>query len=218
MSGTSGQAVTRCAIWARVSTSDQHADNQLAVLRQWAADAGLQVAAEFVTEDSAWQGAKAGNGKGAEFEQRRLAMLAGVRAGSYTVILIWAIDRLSRLGSEDMQRYLRRLAEAGADVRSNQETWLNTADPLTRELLVGMFATLAKFESQRRSERIKLGLAAKKAKGEQVGGRVKGAKDKKPRATDGYRQRWARERAEADDAARSADAIAAPQDDQEETS
>ena len=96
-------------------------------------------------------------------------------------MLIWAIDRLSRKGTEDMIRYLRLLAENGADVRSDQESWLNTSDPMTRELMVGIFATLAKYESQRRSERIKAGLAAKKARGEKVGGRVKGAKGRKPR-------------------------------------
>ena len=40
--------------------------------------------------------------------------LSGVRQGKHPVVLVWAIDRLSRRGSEDMQRYLRTLAEAGA--------------------------------------------------------------------------------------------------------
>jgi len=48
-------------------------------------------------------------------------MLAAVRHGEHPVVLIWALDRLSRHGSEDMQRYLRLLAEAGADVRSRQD-------------------------------------------------------------------------------------------------
>jgi DNA invertase Pin-like site-specific DNA recombinase len=176
------RAAGRCAIWARVSTSDQHAENQLNVLRQWAADLGLDVAAEFITEDSAWEDGLA-NGKGADFEAQRSEMLAGVRRGKYGVVLIWAIDRLSRKGSEDMIRYLRLLAENGADVRSDQESWLNTSDPMTRELLVGIFATLAKYESTRRSERIKAGLARRKAEGLPVGGRKLGAKNRKRRAS-----------------------------------
>jgi DNA invertase Pin-like site-specific DNA recombinase len=172
------RTAARCAIWARVSTTDQHAQNQLNVLRDWAADLGMEVAAEFVTEDSAWEDGLA-NGKGQEFESRRSELLAGVRRGRYTMVLIWAIDRLSRKGSEDMIRYLRLLAENGADVRSAQESWLNTSDPMTRELLIGIFATLAKYESTRRSERIKAGLAAKKARGEKVGGRKLGSKNRK---------------------------------------
>jgi putative DNA-invertase from lambdoid prophage Rac len=184
------KTATRCAIWARVSGGDQHTENQVNVLRAWAADCGMEVAAEFVTEDSAWQDGSS-NGKGAEFEAARSEMLAGVRRGKYSVVLVWAIDRLSRKGSEDMMKYLRLLAENGADVRSDQESWLVTSDPMTRELLLGIFATLAKYESTRRSERIKAGLAAKKLRGEKVGGRVKGAKDKKPRRTEGYKARYA---------------------------
>ena len=170
----------RCAIWARVSTEDQHNENQLPMLRAWAADLGMEIAAEFVTEDSAWADGASG-AKGTEFEAQRSAMLAGVRRGAYTVILVRAIDRLSRLGTEDMMRYLRLLADNGADVRSDQESWLNTADPFAREILIGVFATLAKYQSEQRSRNISAGLARKKAAGEKVGGRQPGAKDKRPR-------------------------------------
>lgn len=176
------------AIWARVSTHDQHTQNQLDVLRAWAGQLGLVVVEEFVTEDSAWQSGN-GNGKGAEFERKRAGLLDGVQRGRYGVVLVWAIDRLSRKGSEDMQRYLRRLAEAGADVRSNQESWLNTSDPMTRELLIGIFATLARHESQRRSERIKAGLARRAAEGKPVG-RQPGSTDKTPRRRSGYVAAW----------------------------
>jgi DNA invertase Pin-like site-specific DNA recombinase len=175
------------ALWARVSTSDQHTENQLAELRAWAEALDLRVTAEYVTEDSAWS--QSANGKGRDFEAKRQAMLAGVRQGKHPVVLCWAIDRLSRKGSEDMQRYLRLLAEAGADVRSRHDPWLNTVDPMARELLVGVFATLARYESQRRSERIKAGLARRKAEGKPVG-RQPGATDKRRRRRSGYVQAW----------------------------
>ena len=178
--------MTDCAVWAWVSTTEQRTQNQLLVLRGWAAQLGFNVKAEYVTEDSAWA---VGNGKGAEFDQARSAMLAGVRNGDHPVVLIWAIDRLSRQGSEDMQRYLRLLAESGADVRSHEEAWLNTADPFAREILIGVFATLAKYESQRRSERVKIGLERRKAEGKPVG-RQPGVKDKKPRKRSGYVAAW----------------------------
>jgi site-specific DNA recombinase len=186
------EQVTTCAIWARVSTEDQFTENQLAVLRAWAASLGLTVTAEYVTEDSAWSKA---NGKGVEFDQARSAMLAGVRLGKHRVVLCWAIDRLSRQGSEDMLRYLRLLAENGADVRSHEESWLNTADPFARELLVGIMATLARYQSQHKSEQVKLGIARRKAEGKKVGGRKPGSKDKKPRKTDGYVRAWAERKA-----------------------
>ncbi len=140
-----------------------------------------------MTEDSAWANGK--GGKGADFDKARSAMLAGVRNGEHPVVLIWAIDRLSRQGSEDMQRYLRLLAESGADVRSHEESWLSTSDPFAREILLGVFATLAKFESQRRSERVKAGLARRKAEGLPVG-RQPGTKDKSARRRSGYVAAW----------------------------
>jgi DNA invertase Pin-like site-specific DNA recombinase len=180
----------RAAIWARVSTSDQHAVNQLDQLREWAARRGLDVAegAEFVTEDSAWAN---GNGKGAEFDKARADLINGARLGHYSVILIWAIDRLSRKGIEDTLATMRQLCEHGCDIWSHQEPWLVTSEPRMRELLVSFMAWMAEQESARRSERIKAGLARRRREGLPVGGRKAGAKDKGRRATDGYRAAWA---------------------------
>lgn len=180
----------KAAIWARVSTTDQHNQNQLDVLRAWADSRGLEVAAKFVTEDSAWQGSKAGNGRGAQFDQARKELVNGARLGRYSVVLIWAIDRLSRRGIEDTLAVVRQLYSHGADIWSHEEGWLVTSEPHMRELLVSFMSWMAQQESQRRSERIKAGLARRRAEGKQVGGRKAGSKDKKPRSTDGYKQAW----------------------------
>jgi DNA invertase Pin-like site-specific DNA recombinase len=179
---------TKCAIWARVSTTDQHTDNQLDQLREWAGRRGLDVAAEFVTEDSAWAN---GNGKGAEFDRRRIELINGARLGQYSVVLIWAIDRLSRKGIEDTLATMRQLYSHGCDLWSHQESWLVTSEPRMRELLVSFMAWMAEQESARRSERIKAGIARRRREGKPVGGRVKGAKDKRQRDTSGYRAAWA---------------------------
>lgn len=178
----------QACIWARVSTTDQRAENQLTVLREWAQRRGLEVVRELVTEDSAWQ---AGNGgKGKEFDAARRQLLDGARLGRYQVVLIWALDRLSRRGAEDTLATLRRLSEYEIDVWSHQEDWLRTSSPEVRELLIGIFAWLSRQESARRSERIKAGLARRKAEGKPVGGRKPGAKDKARRSADGYVEAW----------------------------
>jgi putative DNA-invertase from lambdoid prophage Rac len=180
----------KAAIWARVSTAEQHTDNQVVALRDWASGRGLDVVREFITEDSAWS-AKAGNGRGAEFDQKRSDLLEGARLGRYHVVLTWGVDRLSRRGAEDMLRYVRRLTDTGCRLWSLKDPWVeSTADPMTRELLFSVFATIARFESERRSERIKAGLARRKADGKPVGGRKPGSKDRKPRATEGYVAAW----------------------------
>jgi putative DNA-invertase from lambdoid prophage Rac len=169
----------KCAIWARVSTADQFTENQLATLRAWAAARGLEVVTEFVTEASAFAEGHAG------FDKARAALIDGARKGTCSVILVWAIDRLSRKGIEDTLATMRRLYATGADIWSHQESWLETSDPHIRELLVSFMAWMAQQESLRKSERVKAGLARRKAEGLPVG-RKPGAKDKKPRKRSGY--------------------------------
>ncbi len=180
---------TKCAIWARVSTVDQHTENQVHVLREWAQRRGLDIAAEFTTEDSAWQN---GNGtKGKEFDRTRDELINGARLGSYTVVLVWAVDRLSRRGIEDTLATMRRLYEHGCDIWSHQEPWLVTSEPRMRELLVSFMAWVAEQESARKSERIRAGIVRRKREGKPVGGRVKGAGDRRKRSSDGYKAAWA---------------------------
>lgn len=184
--GTNTAQHGTCAIWARVSTEDQHAANQLGVLRGWAANRGMTVTAEYVTEDSGWQ---QGNGKGREFDKARLAMEHDARLGRWDVLLVWAVDRLSRRGIEDTLGAMRQLYGYGLEVWSHQESWLVTSEPKMRELLVAFMAWLAEQESARRSERIKAGVARRKAEGLPVG-RQAGSKDKKPRKRSAYYAAW----------------------------
>lgn len=183
MNENSGNA----AIFARVSTLDQAVGNQLPELRQLAAHRGMDVAAEVTVEDSAWG---TGNGKGAAFDARRAELLEGARLGRYGTVLLWSLDRLSRRGAEDMLSYVRRLSEAGVTLVSVKDPWVESlSDPMTRELLLGIFATVARFESERRSERIKAGVARRRAEGKPVG-RQAGTRDKKQRRRSGYIASW----------------------------
>jgi len=186
-----GKPQVKAAIWARVSTADQHTENQVSELRALAVTRGYQVTAEITTEDSAWASGTNGNGtKGKEFDARRAELLEGARLGKYEVILVWGLDRLSRRGAEDMLAYTRKLADTGARLVSIKDPWAeDLSSPMVRELLLGIFATIARFESERRSERIRAGLARRRAEGKPVG-RIKGSGDKKPRRRSGYVAAW----------------------------
>lgn len=194
-----GKEDKRWYLWARVSTVDQYTDNQLAVLRAWPEQIGGRIVREFIIEDSAW--AKGQRVKGQEFERQRFEMLNGLRRGDADGVLIWDIDRLSRRGPEDMLQYLRLLAEVGTDIRSREQSWLNTIDPYAQMMLVSMLATLALQSSDHKSKNIKLGMArakreiaaevaAGKEPSKKIGGRKTGSKDKRKRATDGYKAAW----------------------------
>lgn len=185
----------KCAIWARVSTTDQHTENQLDVLREMAAGRGFDPVREFITEDSAWAGN--GNGsKGKEFDKAREAMLEGARRGEYRIVLVWALDRLSRRGYDDLNPVLKRLRTYDCELISHQESFIATLGPFG-EVVIHMLALMAEQESQRRSERIKAGLARRRRDIEAgkiegtIGGSKKGRKLKKGAGVAGAQARWA---------------------------
>jgi DNA invertase Pin-like site-specific DNA recombinase len=195
MTTPAGTGPRTAAIWARVSTEEQHTENQLHVLRQWAADRGFTVTAEFITEDSAWS---RNGGKGEEFDRQREALIRGAHLGQYKVVLIWALDRLSRRGYRDLDSLMGKLAADNCEVLSHQEEWITNTGPFG-ELIRHMLALSSEQESSRRSERIKLGmarvqreidadLAAGKTPTKRIGGRKPGSKDKKSRRREGYRR------------------------------
>ena len=173
----------RAAIWARVSTGDQDTDNQLVRLRDWARQRGFEVVREYVLEESAY------NGK----HQRQMQQaLDDARMGAYDVLLVWALDRLSREGAEAMLREVRRFSERGVRVLSLQEPWTDTVGE-SYEVMLAIVGWVARMESKRRGERVKAGLARRKAAGLPVGRQV-GSRDRKPRKRSGYYRRWEQER------------------------
>lgn len=163
------------AIWCRVSTDDQSNLNQLGALRSWAERRGLTVVNEYRVEESAWTG------------KHRAALATAVedaRLGQYEVLLVWALDRLSREGIEATLSTMRAFRERGVRVLSLQEAWTDGPEAM-QELLGAFFAWMAQQESERRSERVRAGLARRKASGLPIG-RLQGAKDKVPRRRAGY--------------------------------
>jgi hypothetical protein len=58
-----------------------------------------------------------------------------------------------------------------AALSSEQEPWLNTADPFAREILIGVMSVLAKYQSDQRSKNTKAGIERARAAGVKIGGR-----------------------------------------------
>lgn len=170
----------KAALWTRVSTHDQDTANQLTALQAEAGRRGLDIAATWQVDASAWKG---------DHKPELRALLTGARRHEFEVLLIWALDRLERGGIVETFLACRQLWASGVVVVSLQEPWLEQSGPM-RELLLAIFSWVAQMESQRRSERVKAGLARRKAEG-QVLGRPAGAKDKRKRKRSGYFRRYA---------------------------
>ena len=105
-------------------------------------------------------------------------LVDGLQRGQYSIVICWAIDRLTRQGVSETLQAVNRITRAGGTLVSLQESWIETSGEL-RDLLVAIVGWVANFESRRRSERIKSGLARRRAVGLPVG-RLTGAKDLKP--------------------------------------
>lgn len=166
----------RVALYARVSTEDQHLEQQLEPLiekctkERWA----YKVFAEKVS------GAKA---KRTELD----TMLQAVRDKEFDTVMVYKLDRLGRstihiiqLIEEFNKKGIQFIAlTQGIDTKSAQGRFFLT-----------IMAAFAELERELISERTKIRLDHIKRTGGTLG-RPKGAKDKKPRRKSGYHKRWA---------------------------
>ncbi len=178
-------AVT-AALWLRVSTTDQDPRNQEPELQALAARRGWEVGPTYRLEgESAFSGS-AGYRRAVEL------LLRDARHGRFQVVLVWALDRLSREGPLATLQLVDQLSRAGVQVITVQEPWLEVG-PEFRDVLVALVGWVARWESERRSERTKAGLVRARAAGKRLG-RPPGARDKGRRRRSGYFAREARHR------------------------
>jgi putative DNA-invertase from lambdoid prophage Rac len=168
---------TPAAAWYRISTDAdrQHTSNQIPAVERFALHHGYEITSTYVVDDTAWQG-----GGGPEYKAALKRALDAAWRGEFKILIVWSLDRITRLGAEDALRLIRQLRERGVTLQSAQEPWLN-GSPEIVDVLVAFAGWQAQMESQRRSERIKAGIARRKAEGKAFGGRKPGAKDRKPR-------------------------------------
>ena len=172
----------KIAIYARVSKSDesQNPENQLNPLRDYAKALQGQVIEEYVDFAS---------GGGSVDRKNFLRMLEDADKHRFDLVLVWALDRLSREGISNTLGYLERLKRSGVAVKSLAESWLDTRDESFCQLLIAIFSWVASQERKRIVERTIAGLERAKRSGKKLG-RPKGKKDSRPRAKSGYYLRY----------------------------
>jgi putative DNA-invertase from lambdoid prophage Rac len=162
----------KAAIYARVSTEDQTDLNQTLILEQWAKDRGWEICEIYRETGSAWQHAD-------QKELRRL--IEDCRRGKFQTVLIYDLSRLSRGGPFASLSIIRQLAQAGGEIKSYRENWLEQfTNPIFREAIIGLLGYVNESESSDKSARTKAGMARAKAQGKHVG-RPSGSKDTKKR-------------------------------------
>ncbi len=173
----------KAAIYARVSTKEQKLDNQLPVLESFCKTRGYEISAIYSEQESAWH----------EGHQKELSrLIKDAEAKNFEIVLVWALDRLTREGATAILTLINRFKKLGIKVLSYQEPWTEAPGEVG-DLLYALVGWVANMESKRRSERVKAALKRKKENGGRLG-RKPGSKDKHKRKKDGYILRQARDR------------------------
>src|SRR5262249_55536518 len=129
---------------------------------------------QYEVSESAWNGGK----DGGEYQRTLKRALDDAWAGKFSVLIVWALDRLTRDEAEGVLRLNRQFRERGCKVLSVKEGWLNTS-PEVQDVLIAFAGWMAQQESRRRSERVRAGIARRKAEGTWTGrGKDKGKRKK----------------------------------------
>lgn len=149
----------KAVIYSRVSTEEQTVENQVRVLKELATQRGFELVRIYQEEASAW---KAGH-------QKELAhLLEDARRGKFQVVLVWALDRLTREGAVKQIILWHKLAGYGVKLISYQQPYTEIPNELT-PVILAIFGYIAQQESAMRSERTKAGLNRARAEGKKLG-------------------------------------------------
>src|SRR5215213_6678827 len=147
----------RAGLYARVSTEDrgQNPETQLRPLREYADRRGFIVVGEFVDHASGTT----------ETRPQYQKLLEVVRKRGLDVVLVWRYDRFARSTRALVNALGEFRARGGAFIRYQEN--VDTTTP-QGELVFGMMANLAQFESALIGERVRAGMARAKAQGKRT--------------------------------------------------
>jgi DNA invertase Pin-like site-specific DNA recombinase len=146
----------KAAIYARVSTLDQHPENQLAELRRYVAARGWEAAVEYVDHASGTKDSRPALDRLIKDAKRR----------KFDVVVTWKLDRLGR-NLKHLIILLDDLQALGVAFVSLNEG-IDATTPAGR-LQMHVLGAIAEFERSRIVERVRAGLARAKAQGKRLG-------------------------------------------------
>ena len=171
-------------VYTRVSSEEQDADNQIMAIEHYCQAQGWNITAIYTESESAWL-------SGHQHELARFLDVLESGKRHFDIFLIFALDRLSREGVIRTFGLVNRIEARGCQVVSMKEPWAAADNPM-RDVFLAITAWAAKYESDRKSQNTRIGLAKAIAKGVKLG-RPKGRKDDpdKPRRRAGYLLRYA---------------------------
>jgi DNA invertase Pin-like site-specific DNA recombinase len=147
------------ALYLRVSTAHQTADNQLHELERVAAARGWNIVRTF--RDDGISGAKGRDGRPALD-----ALLKAATRREFDLIAVWSIDRLGR-SLQHLVTTVNDLHASGVQLYFHQNA-IDTTTP-SGKLLFSVMGSFAEYERELIRERIKLGMERARKEGKSLG-------------------------------------------------
>jgi len=147
----------RAAIYARVSTRDQHIDTQLLQLREFATRRGFEIVAEY--QDVGISGSKAKR-PGLD------ALLGDARRGRFSLVAVAAFDRIAR-STKHFLEVIEEFDSLNIEFISAREA-VDTSGPMGR-MFVTLLGSIAELERSFIVERIKAGMRRRRLEGLRLG-------------------------------------------------
>jgi len=170
------QSNLEVALYARVSTSEQTLDTQLLLLRDFARHQNFYNVTEYTDKASGKDDRRPG------FNQ----LLDDMRTNKINCIVVYKLDRIGR-SLKHLLNLLEELKAKKVEFISITQN-INTTTP-EGKLFLHMLACFAQYERELIICRTMAGLERARKEGK-ILGRPKGRKDKNPRKTSGYTERW----------------------------
>ncbi len=149
----------KVAIYTRVSTEKQDYENQLSQLREYVKKQGWTIYKVYSETISGKESNRP------EFKN----MFQEASKRKFDGILVWALDRFTREGTERVWHYISLLNSYNVKFISYTESYFNTENEMVRDILFSIMGSLAKQERIRISERTKAGMQRAREKGIKVG-------------------------------------------------
>ena len=146
----------KAAIYARISSPDQHIESQLLDVRKLAAQRGFEVIREYC--DKGVSGSKAKR-PGLD------AMMSDARRGEFSVVLVAAFDRIAR-STKNFLEIVDELQSLQIEFVSAREA-IDTSGPMGRMFLT-MVGSIAELERSLIVERIRAGMRRAKLEGHRL--------------------------------------------------
>ena len=156
-----GYEMKKIAIYLRTSTKKQEYKSQLNEIKKYLSRNDIDAQTCKIYHDAQ---------SGKCMQRKALKELqADMLAGKIESVYLYALDRLSRQGTESVMAFLSLANSKGVLVEFVSDQYLNHSDPLLRNILITVLSELARKEREKIVSRVKAGIEVAKKNGKRLG-------------------------------------------------